>query len=251
MVYQVGVDDKLFYYQEDYLLRDKKLGIFNTDSIHSGKYLDEGSIDLIYLDPPFGTGITQKLGKFKYEDKIRGEQYLEFLDKRLEAIFPLLHENGFLAIHLDQDHVCEVKNWIDENYNIPFKGDIIWSYRRWSSQKPVLQNNHDTILIYSFNSNYFLRRSMFSVPIIAPSSRERCGYPTQKPLALIKKIINHFEEYTQINTVLDPFMGSGSTLVAGAELGKKVYGFDISKDAYKVAKERLQNVGSEEQLTLI
>lgn len=231
--------------------KNQKLGIFNTDSINANQFIEEGEIDLLYLDPPFGTGNTQKLGDYKYDDSIVGSELISFLDKRFEVVFPLLHENGFIAIHLDQDHVYEVKNWIEENYNIPFKGDIIWNYRRWSSQKQTLQNNHDTILVFSFNSSYARKRRIFSEPIIAPSSRERCGYPTQKPLKLLKRLFIEFEKYTQIRTVLDPFMGSGSSLVAAKELGKHTYGFDTSKDAYSIARERLKSINPDNQLHLI
>lgn len=233
------------------MLKNTKLGIYNTDCINAGKIIPESEIDLLYLDPPFGTGVKQKLGNHEYDDTLKGEDLLRFLDDRFEILFPLVHENGFIAIHLDQDHVYDVKNWIEKNYNVPFKGDIIWSYRRWCSQKNVLQNNHDTILVFAFNTSYHKKRIILQNPIVAPSSNERVGYPTQKPINLLKSIVNNFEKYTQVNTVLDPFMGSGSTLVAAKLMGKKVFGFDVSKDAYNLTKERLTDLGGRGQLSLL
>lgn len=221
-------------------LRDKRLGLFNCDCIEALDFVQEGAVDLLYLDPPFGTGNLQSLGKYSYEDRLTGEEYLRFLDQRLKVLVRTIDDQGFLVIHLDQDHVSEVKDLLDRKYDIPFKGDIIWSYRRWSSQKQSLQNNHDSILIYSFNANYSLKRAIWGIPIVAPSSNERCGYPTQKPIRLLKRLIQYFEGYTDVSTVMDPFMGSGTTLVAAKSLQKTILGFDVSKDAYLLTKSRLQ-----------
>ena len=138
-------------------------------------------------------------------------------------MIPYLSEDGFFLIHLDKHAVYEVKTLMDQ-FGIPFKGDLIWCYRRWSTSVQSLQNNHDTILVYSFNRNYIKKRNLISQSIVAPSSKERVGYPTQKPVKLLKRIITDLDNYTSITRILYPFMGSGTTLVAAKELGKEASG---------------------------
>lgn len=222
--------------------------LFNDDCINISKHCRGSKFDLIYLDPPFGTGQKQNLGGHSYDDCSIGDEYIKFISDRVKKLLSYLDNDGALLVHLDRHYVYEVKNAIDK-LGIPFQGDIIWNYRRWASNINSLQNNHDTILIFSHNLNFKKSRSIFSHSIVAPSSKERVGYPTQKPLSLLKRIIGHIEQYTKINSVLDPFMGSGTTLVAGFDLGKKVYGFDISKQALKIVDIRLKQA-TPQQLTL-
>jgi site-specific DNA-methyltransferase (adenine-specific) len=80
---------------------------------------------------------------------------------------------------------------------------------------------------------------VWDIPLLNPKAKERIGYPTQKPLLLLERII-------QISTdegdcVLDPFCGSGTTLVAAELLGRNSIGIDVSTEAVAVTKERLSN----------
>ena len=72
---------------------------------------------------------------------------------------------------------------------------------------------------------------------IAPSAKERTGYPTQKPLALLERIIKASSDEGDI--VLDPFCGFATTCVAAERLGRKWIGIDVSQKAYELVKERL------------
>ena len=74
---------------------------------------------------------------------------------------------------------------------------------------------------------------------IAPSAKERLGYPTQKPLALLEKIIKASSNKGDI--VFDPFCGCGTTLVASHNLGRKWVGIDISPTACKLMVKRLKH----------
>lgn len=80
---------------------------------------------------------------------------------------------------------------------------------------------------------------VWSIPYLNPKAKERVGYPTQKPLLLLERILKIAS--TEGNTVLDPFCGSGTTLVAAQTLRRDFIGIDISDAAIKVTKERLQN----------
>lgn len=80
---------------------------------------------------------------------------------------------------------------------------------------------------------------VWDIPYLNPKAKERVGYPTQKPLLLLERIISLVTD--KGDTVLDPFSGSGTTLVAAKLANRKGIGFDISEDAVRLAKERLEN----------
>jgi DNA modification methylase len=78
---------------------------------------------------------------------------------------------------------------------------------------------------------------VWEMPILAPLSKERTGYPTQKPQALLERLIAAFTHPG--DTVLDPYAGSGTTLAAAAKLGRRFIGIDASPEAIRVTCERL------------
>lgn len=84
--------------------------------------------------------------------------------------------------------------------------------------------------------NKMRMRDVWELPILNAMSKERVGYPTQKPLELLRRIIN--ASSNKGDTILDPFCGCGTAIIAAQELGRNWIGIDISKDAYKISKER-------------
>jgi len=78
---------------------------------------------------------------------------------------------------------------------------------------------------------------VWEIPFLNPKAKERTGYPTQKPVELLERIIKISTDKGDL--VLDPFCGSGTTLVSAKLLGRKFVGIDISKDAVEMAQKRL------------
>ena len=78
---------------------------------------------------------------------------------------------------------------------------------------------------------------VWDIPLLNPKAKERVGYPTQKPVLLLERIITLVT--SPGNFVLDPFSGSGTTLVAAELLGRNSLGIDISSEAVQLAKQRL------------
>lgn len=79
---------------------------------------------------------------------------------------------------------------------------------------------------------------VWDIPIIAPVAKERTGYPTQKPLALLHRWVEACTEPGDL--VLDPYMGSGTTLVAAAGAGRAALGIDLGSDAFELTAARLE-----------
>ncbi len=95
----------------------------------------------------------------------------------------------------------------------------------------------------SYGKRYLLKGGkpfddVWDIPAIAPTSSERTGYPTQKPLALLERIIRLASD--EGDTVLDPFCGSGTTLVAAQHLGRRWIGIDVNPQAIEIASVRMK-----------
>ena len=82
-------------------------------------------------------------------------------------------------------------------------------------------------------------QDVWQIPIVNPQAKERKGYPTQKPLALLERILK--ASSNEGDMVLDPFCGCATTLVAAERLGRQWVGIDISAQAIKLIRERLQD----------
>lgn len=80
---------------------------------------------------------------------------------------------------------------------------------------------------------------VWDIPFLNPKAKERTGYPTQKPVLLLERIISLVTNPGDL--VLDPFCGSGTTLVASTLTGRRAIGIDSSKDAVTLARSRLEN----------
>ncbi len=162
-----------------------------------------------------------------------------------------------------------------------FRNEIIWSYRRWPSKHPNFQRMHDVILRYSraeavvWNQLYepvsesFERRfkgkanvldpgatrkrpaehetpglpmrDVWEISILAGASKERAGYPTQKPLALYERIIR--ASSNEGDLVLDPFAGCGTTSIAAERLGRQWVGIDLWTGTHEIILDRLKAEG--------
>lgn len=81
---------------------------------------------------------------------------------------------------------------------------------------------------------------VWDIPYLNPKARERVGYPTQKPILLLEQIIKLVTDENDL--VLDPFMGSGTTLVASKMLNRRYIGIDISKKAVELAEQRIESL---------
>ena len=257
--------------------------------------IEENSIDLIYLDPPFFTNKIQKLktrdGKkeFSYSDIWKShEEYSKFLFDRLVELKRVLKDDGSIFVHCDRNATNIVKFLLDNIFGEKnFQSEIIWYYKRWSNSKKGLLPSHQTIYFYSKTKNFKFNKiyteysettnidqilqkrvrdkngktiyakdengnvissdekkgvplsDVWEIPYLNPKAKERVGYPTQKPILLLERIIEIASN--EGDTILDPFCGSGTTLVAGKLKNRRVIGIDISKEAIEITKQRLNN----------
>jgi site-specific DNA-methyltransferase (adenine-specific) len=216
-----------------------------------------GTFDLAYLDPPFNTGRTLSASRAAYRDTWPGlEAYLAFLRRRLEGVHRALKPAGSILLHCDWRCVHHLRFVLDELFGVSgFINDLVWSYGLGGSSPRRFARKHDDILFYAKRGDYYFKPPMvpatsarmkgrmkkasdvIRIPAINNMALERTGYPTQKPLALLSMLVNAC--CPPGGLVLDPFCGSGTTLVAAAESGRSFLGIDANRDAVRIARSRL------------
>ncbi|MCS6923789.1 MAG: site-specific DNA-methyltransferase [Fimbriimonadales bacterium] len=204
-----------------------------------------------------------------YEDDF--DDYLAFLRPRLIEAHRLLTPDGSLFVHLDYREVHYVKVMLDEIFGRKsFINEIIWAYDYGGRSKRRWPAKHDNILWYAKDpENYvFNYEAIDRIPYMAPSlvgaekaargktptdvwwltivptaSKEKTGYPTQKPLRLLERIIRVHSQAG--DWVLDFFAGSGTTGEAAARLGRRFVLIDNHPEAIAVMARRLAFVEPE------
>jgi len=105
--------------------------------------------------------------------------------------------------------------------------------------KTIYKKNEDGNVVGDSNKKGVPLSDVWEIPYLNPKAKERIGYPTQKPIALLERIIQISTDENDI--VLDPFCGSGTTLVASKLLNRKYIGIDCLKEAVDIANQRLKN----------
>jgi len=263
--------------------------IYLGDNLPVLRELAPGSVDLIYVDPPFNTGIEQKRTRIRAQRSATGsrngfggarydvehlpsptyadsfDDYIEFLRPRLVEAHRLLKPTGSLFLHLDAREVHYAKVMLDGIFGRDcFRNEIVWAYDYGGKPRDRWPQKHDNILWYSRQPKgyTFHYDAIDRVPYMAPelvgpekaargkiptdvwwitivptNSREKTGYPTQKPLKLLERIVRVHSSPGDL--VLDFFAGSGTTGQAARNLGRRFLLVDASRQAVDLMRKRL------------
>jgi site-specific DNA-methyltransferase (adenine-specific) len=205
---------------------------------------------------------TTVVGASSYDDDF--DDYMAFLVPRLEQAFRVLKPNGSFFLHLDYREVHYAKVALDQIFGRDgFINEIIWAYDYGGRAKNRWSAKHDNILWYAKNPKDYcfnydeVDRIPYMAPtlvgeekaargktptdtwwhtIVSPTGHEKTGYPTQKPLGILTRIVRVHSRPG--DRVLDFFAGSGSFGEAAASLGRNATLVDESPEAIVVMRRR-------------
>lgn len=205
---------------------------------------------------------TEELETKKYSDSF--DDYEGFIRPRLEEAYRILAPQGSLYLHLDFREVHYCKVWLDQIFGRDcFMNEIIWAYDYGGKPKNKWPAKHDNILFYvkdpkhyTFNVDHIDREPYMAPGLVGPekaergklptdtwwwsivgtNSHERNGYPTQKPLGIINRIIRASSNPGDL--VMDFFAGSGTVGESCLKLGRRFILIDNNLEAIEVMAKR-------------
>src|SRR5215510_10804534 len=170
---------------------------------------------------------------------------------RLREIHRVLKPDGSILLHCDWRTCHHFRLMLDELFGAErFVNHLIWHYGLGGSSPRRFARKHDDILFYAKGDGYFFQAPMvpatsnrmkgqhkkasdvIAIPSINNMADERIGYPTQKPLKLLELLMN--ATCPPNGVVLDPFCGSGTTLVAAMRSGRGYIGIDSNPHAVRI-----------------
>lgn len=131
-------------------------------------------------------------------------------------------------------------NTIFKNYSPTTNIDQILQERQRICGKSVYKKDENGAVINAKIKKGVPLSDVWEIPFLNPKAKERTGYPTQKPIELLEQIITISTDEGDL--ILDPFCGSGTTLVSAKLMNRNYIGIDISKDAVELSRSRLNNI---------
>lgn len=234
-----------------------------VDNIELLKSQPNESVDLIYSDILYGTG--RNFGEYqdlKPKQDVIESHYLP----RLIEMKRVLKQNGSIYLQMD----TRINHWMrilmDKVFGYDnFQNEIVWTYRSGGGSKKRFGQKHDVIIYYAmpnatfnvirepysaviadkrkhlFNDNGKALGDSWDLNLLSTVSKERLGYPTQKPKELIKRFV--LASSNENDVVADYYLGSGTTAEVCKELNRNFIGCDINPNAIELTKTRL-NAGT-------
>lgn len=259
------------------LFPDGRNRLVHGDCLEVMRRLPDESFDVLYLDPPFFSGQEYHLHDGEAErthsfsdtwaDGLGG--YLAWLEERLGEMHRLLQPQGTLLVHLDWHAVHYVKVLLDRLFGYRhFQNEFIWYYSGGGTSRRRFARKHDSILYYTKSATEWkfyadrvrseyrwtagqkradgsardyergkLPDDVWTHNGLMPWAEENLGFPTQKPEALLRRLLLATSDEGDV--IGDFFCGSGTTAAAAQQLGRRWVTADESRVAVCLAAERL------------
>ena len=229
--------------------------LYNSDCIEVMKDISSNSIDLILTDPPYNTRKKSTIELHGYvvssnfvEEVYEGWDNVSLKDL-YSNIFPIfnriLKDNGSVVMFTGQDGIGYAKEFAEDN-DLELKSLMIWE--KTNATPSIRQKNYVSAIepiiwlsrrreICDYRFNFLGHHEMLNIfryPICG--GKERTNHATQKPLRLIEKLI--YIHSNEGDTILDPFLGSGTVSVACEKMNRKWIGIEVIASYCNISKDK-------------
>lgn len=229
---------------------------------------EENSVDLVVTSPPYNVGIDYN----EFVDNISYEEYLTWSKKWLLKVYKILKDDGRICLNipLDKNKGGQQSVYADivtiaKEIGFKYHSTIIWNegnisrrtaWGSWmSARAPYVIAPVEVIVVLYKKVWKKIRKGISDITkeefiewtngvwVFPGESKKKVGHPAPFPEELPKRCIKLFSYVEDL--VLDPFVGSGTTLIAGYKLNRRVVGVELSKDYFELAKKRImETIGS-------
>ena len=236
-----------------------KPGIRHGDCIDIMRKLPETSVQLVFADPPYNTGVTYD----GYSDYISDEAYLAFSEEWMEQVYRIIVMGGSFYLAINDEYAAELRI-IAKRIGFKLRRWNIWHYTFGQNQQNNFTRSHTHILYFTVGETFRFNGDAIREPSarqkvyhdkraspggripddvwefsrIAGTFKERTkGFPCQIPRKLLERVI--LASSNKGGTVLDPFAGSGATLFVAKKLGRNYVGIEQSERYCEQIRKRL------------
>lgn len=236
---------------------DQRLITVCGDTLDEMKKLPSNSVRLIVTDPPYN--LNKNYGNTN--DKLEFDEYLNFSREWLGQAKRVLTEDGSIYIFMGMKYISYIYAILEQELGMTFNSWITWYYTQGIGKKKGFSPRHDDILMFNKSSKKFIfnlddirvpqkyYRSINNMRGANPGNvwefshmhycnKNRKSHPTQKPEGLYERII--LASSNVGDTILDPFLGSGTALRVCQQTGRNGIGIDINPEYIEMAKQRLE-----------
>ncbi len=240
--------------------------LYNENALTGIGRVADASVDLVIADPPYGLG--KDYGNDS--DRLGAQEYLAWSRRWIDAVVPKLKANGSLYVFLTWQHSPEVFSYLKTRLSMV--NEIIWDRRvpSMGGSTRKFSSVHDNIGFFVKSRDYHFDVDAVRIPYDAETKKartrsifigkkwleagynpkdvwsvsrlhrqhtEREDHPTQKPLEIVERMV--LASCPAGGTVLDPFMGSGTSAVAAARHGRSFIGFELNPDYFAIVEKRV------------
>lgn len=226
-------------------IEEFKNKIICGDCLEVMKDIPDNSIDLVITDPPYGMNYKSNMDKNNRFDYIMNDDNLDFFEPFIKESKRVLKENSCIALFCRFDNYPYFYN-IVKRYGFNIKNCLIWEKNKalggLGDMESSFINNYEFIL-FAMKGRKILFKDRFGrkfglIKDGSINNPSKLLYPTQKPLFILRELIEITTDENDI--VLDAFCGSGSTCLATKQKNRNYIGIDINIKARDIANKRLQ-----------
>ena len=226
------------------------------DAINEMKKLTSKTFDLIIADPPYNLGKN-----YGNNHDIKGfEEYLIFSKNWIREAYRLLKPCGTIYVFMGFRFISYLYDLLDKDFKMFFNSWIVWHYTQGIGKTKGFSPRHDDILMFTKTEDFIFNLDDVRVPQkyyrernnmrganpgdvwefshVHYCNRHRQSHPTQKPEGLIERIV--LASSNEKSLILDPFLGSGTTLRVCQQLHRSGMGIELNPNYVKMSKRRLQ-----------
>ncbi|SNX54071.1 site-specific DNA-methyltransferase [Thermoanaerobacterium sp. RBIITD] len=190
------------------------VNIYQMDFLKGSKMFEDNSVDLIFTSPPFK------------DENVEGD-YWRFYEEAFNEMYRIASK-AVIIIHSSTKMNEIIKRWPPKRTLIWGKGIIAPAYR------------YNPVFVYQKTDKYKVNKYIYTDTFgIAPIKNKDKIHKYQDPLFLYISVLKMFKD---CSSVLDPFIGSGTTALAANELGMDCYGFEKDLESWNICMERLKNI---------
>lgn len=226
------------------------------DAIKELKKLPDNSVDLIITDPPYNLNKDYETTK----DNLEFEEYIDFSRNWLNECKRILKSTGTIYVFMGMRYIAYIYAILEKELQLNFCSWITWHYTQGIGKTKGFSSRHDDILMFTVDKkNYTFNLDAIRVPQkyyrrinnmrganpgnvwefshMHFCNDNRFNHPTQKPEGLYERMV--LASSNENDTVLDPFLGSGTLLRVCQQTNRKGLGIEINKNYIEITKERL------------